>query len=320
MLWAVADRGYLPACEPHKTLPINDYKNTQLVFTLENLGHNLPHYLAERRWREEVVYELRQSAPLYAHNAIDTLGQQPEIERVYLLLSLFANAYVYALHEKPLLRVPKEVSVPISRAAFLCGRQPLINYTSYVLYNWSAEGVINTLTGTETESNIIQVFIETETDFAQVLNRCDVDSLNEFLERTVRRFGELRGKMKSEEFNLLGDLYGDFTNVFYEGWQQKPISYVCNVFAQATFMSALYRLTDTLNKDPLLQTQELATNIYRPATHNNHLASLKPLPVGSRSISLFRELHHEMFMIRCADAWQVPRMKALGSCKTRLGV
>jgi hypothetical protein len=330
MLWTVADRGFLPDCQPLTTLPIGNYKNTQLVYTLENLVHNLPHYLSSRRWREEMIYELRQSAPLYGHNAIDALGSHAEYERVLLLFGMFANAYVFALHETPLKRVPKEVSIPLAKAAHLCQRQPLINYTSYVLYNWQRSGedveIINTFTDTGTEKSIIKAFVESEFDFSEFLKRPSVETLSSTLQKILDRFRKLRWETSVEEFNLLSGLYQDFKEVLYEGWQHKPITYECNPFAQAAFLSATYRLLG-VDKDALLHQAEDAIRIYRHSGHNNYILSMQPMNVVNiagykECLNLLADIHNEMFMVCGAEPWKAVRTVALKNCVIRrhLGV
>jgi indoleamine 2,3-dioxygenase len=134
MIWDNARySGFLPFSDPLKRLPVITGHDGDYFFCLEFLASNLPTFLEERKWREEAVSVLRSFHPVYTIK-----DKQPEdfLERMMLLYSYFASAYVYANYEAPANRLPKEISGPLTYLANRVNRQPILSYASYCLYNW----------------------------------------------------------------------------------------------------------------------------------------------------------------------------------------
>lgn len=105
---------------------------------VEGIGRNIPSLLNERRVRECLasmpVYDfvLDQKADRYYGNKI-TLAQA---ERLKLLYSYFASAYVWATHESPANRIPRSVAKPLVKLSAMVGRPPILSYADYCLNNW----------------------------------------------------------------------------------------------------------------------------------------------------------------------------------------
>ncbi len=338
MLWNVESRGFLPALDPINTLPISDFKNTQLIYTLENLSTNMPSFLLERRGREEMVCMLRDLFSVYGHFVIDSMGGESEVERAFFLYQFFANAYMNAPLENVHDRVPKEISIPIARAAHLCHRQPILNYTSYVLYNWRKKkqdgpiaanniDAITTFTDTEIERLMIASFVEMEADAAEIIKarQTTLDNflavVKEVLDKAVSRLNKIKTKVRDEDIQAhrtLHNLYRPFKNVLYEGWKHERTSYDCNVFCQSPLFSLLYRTLGIRLKDLLLQQAEHDICFYRPPAHNSFLGSVPSVreraekedlhEIYDECLSLFVEMHKEMLM---ASEWKTPRINEL---------
>lgn len=307
MLWTVEERGFLPSCDPLIQIPIYNYKNTQLIFALENLAHMMPCFLAERRWREEVIYELRQIASKFGPTITDKLAGSAELERAFLLFSMFANAYCFSYGDTPMQRLPKEIAVPLNRAAKACGRREILDYTAYVLYNWQqcdgkTEALV-TFTDTHSEKELIKAFVAQEFDLAKMISdRMDspVDYIGKWkttLENAVARFRKVRTEMKIKEFDPLGEYYSSYNE------EQE-----CNPFAQSPMFSVLHRAFSAVDKDPLLQQSENDICNCRPLDHNQFIANIKPIAslvvdqatqaAYNECLQLFIILHRDMFMIK----------------------
>jgi indoleamine 2,3-dioxygenase len=135
MTWNINDRGFLPPQDPIETIVTQNPNYASLEATLENLSVTLPSLVEERRVREELVAQLRNVAGKYdelwaIHNG------DAWAERVMLLYSYFASAYLYAKHENPATRIPKEIAIPLNSIAKRVGRPPILSYASYCLTNW----------------------------------------------------------------------------------------------------------------------------------------------------------------------------------------
>lgn len=126
--------GFLPSKDPLQVLPVGDY-----YFVLEFLGKNLPLYLEQRKWREEVVSVLRSYHPFYPN--VTDKDYYAINERMMLLYSYFASAYVYANYETPAARLPKEIAQPLMHLSLTLKRPPILSYASYCLYNWRRKSI-----------------------------------------------------------------------------------------------------------------------------------------------------------------------------------
>ncbi len=113
-------RGFLPPVDPLTRLPAG-YE------AWDELAGRIPALLSERRFRSAV-----RDLP-----TLDATGLAPGAEqaRAMLLLSVFANAYVWEPHP-PALRLPRVLAVPLTRLADLLGRPPIVAHASMVLANW----------------------------------------------------------------------------------------------------------------------------------------------------------------------------------------
>lgn len=116
-------RGFLPTSDPLDRLPA--------TFTAwEDLVARLPALMAVGRAREEVS----RLAPIVAETLLDDRQRW----RAYLLLSLIANAYVMdGAHAKEPLTVPRVVAVPLCQVAGALRMPPVLTYSALVLHNWA---------------------------------------------------------------------------------------------------------------------------------------------------------------------------------------
>lgn len=112
--------GFVPSAPPLQRLP-HDYA------TWDALVPELSTLLRSRRVR----HALRTLPDL----DVRALQTQPERERALLLLSVFANAWVWGGHE-PDLRLPASVARPLCAVADSLGRPPITHYASMSMNNW----------------------------------------------------------------------------------------------------------------------------------------------------------------------------------------
>jgi indoleamine 2,3-dioxygenase len=112
--------GFLPAQPPLARLP-------EAFAPWERLVPNLSALIRSRRIRTVL-----QALPLIE---VSTLRSRSEHERALLLLSVFANSYVWG-GEQPELRIPRAVAVPLCAVASVLDRPPITHYASMALNNW----------------------------------------------------------------------------------------------------------------------------------------------------------------------------------------
>jgi indoleamine 2,3-dioxygenase len=135
MMWDITDRGFLGIQDPLRNLTAQNEKYVPLVARLENISCMLGTWIEQRRLREELVSNLRDVSHLLDEDFLDTLDEF-SAERVMLLFSYMASAYVYARYELPATRIPCEIAIPLVKIAEKVGRKPILSYASYCLTNW----------------------------------------------------------------------------------------------------------------------------------------------------------------------------------------
>jgi hypothetical protein len=242
-----ADRGFLPSDDPLISLPITDYKQTELIYTWENLAQIIPHYLKENCLREELICALRKADRSYYHGFIDDLNSHRAFERVFALLSYFATAYVNSPEGQKKKKLPKEIAIPFSRVAHLVSRKPVLDYSSYVLYNWrkinpSVHAIVGnveplfTFTDTEEEKLLITTLVEMECLGERITTRL-LYKLNR-INRALWKCHPIRNHLEAVYFQ-------DFENVFYEGWLPDKQSFSCKVINQSPCAANLSKYLDT---------------------------------------------------------------------------
>jgi hypothetical protein len=244
-----ADRGFLPSDDPLISLPITDYKQTELIYTWENLAQIIPHYLKEDCLREELVCALRKADRSYYHGFIDDMSSHRAFERVFLLLAYFATSYINSPEGHRKKKLPKEISIPFSRVAHLVSRKPVLDYSAYVLYNWrkinpSSPAIIGnveplvTFTDTKEEKLLITTLVEMEYLGSRITTRLLCDKLN--------RVNSALVKCHTIRKHLEDVFFHDFEDVFYEGWLPDKQSFSCGVIHQSPFATYLRKYLDTM--------------------------------------------------------------------------
>jgi len=246
----MAGRGFLPVDDPLISLPIANYKQTELIYTWENLAHIIPHYLKESCLREELIFALRKVDHSYYHGFIDDLNSPKAFERLFLLFSYFATAYVNSPEGNRKKKLPKEISIPFGRVAHLVSRKPVLDYTAYILYNWrkinpSSSVIIGnvepliTFTDTEEEKLLITTLVEME--YLGGSSRLFWDRLNH-INKALAKCCSIRTYIETVFFQ-------DFENILYEGLSQEKQSFSCGIIYQSPFAAYLRKYLDIVPQD-----------------------------------------------------------------------
>jgi hypothetical protein len=256
MEWTV-DRGFLPINDPLISLPIADYKQTELIFTWENLAQIIPHYLRDNCLREELIFALRKANCSYCHGFVDSFITSEAYERVFLLHAYFAATYVNSPEGSKKTKLPKEISLPFSRVAHLVSRRPILDYTSFVLYNWkritsspiiigNVEPLI-TFTDTDGEKRFISALIEME----YMGGRCFHNANSFFICDRLKRINKLLQGCDREFIKrcIVDVFFQDFNNLLYEGWLQEKQSFKCEGFSKSPFLVYLAKYLDNPSEE-----------------------------------------------------------------------
>jgi indoleamine 2,3-dioxygenase len=114
--------------------PLERLQRFWLFEVLEKTAEELPTLMEERRVREELVYRLR--TDVGAGYRVMGDYSEAELERLMMLLSYFASAYVHATGETTASRIPDCIAKPLVEVAQRLERPPILSYASYCLHNW----------------------------------------------------------------------------------------------------------------------------------------------------------------------------------------
>lgn len=125
MRWTLLDRGFLPTPDPLTSL------GDGRVAAAEELGRRLPELVASRKFREEAPRALVGFTVPEEYSAGGA-----EAERLFLLFSYFASAYVHLPGAEEARSIPTEIAGPMVKLAGVVGRPPILAYASYCLHNW----------------------------------------------------------------------------------------------------------------------------------------------------------------------------------------
>ena len=121
------ERGFLPTPDPVTRLEGATFE------PIEQLAAELPALVYARRFRDTAPDRLREPIDCSAL-AEDVAG--PRTERLFMLYSYFASAYVHSPSLPPVSLLPREIAVPLVHLGERCGRPPILAYGSYCLHNW----------------------------------------------------------------------------------------------------------------------------------------------------------------------------------------
>lgn len=112
--------GFVPAVEPLRRLP-------QVFDAWEEIIPDMSALIRAQRLRPRLG-----QLPLLD---ISILSEERKQERAMLILTIFANGWVWSGRE-PSLRIPSQIAVPLCALAKTLDRPPIVHYASMLLNNW----------------------------------------------------------------------------------------------------------------------------------------------------------------------------------------
>ncbi len=127
------DRGFLVNPDPLRHLSAVDTPlQRSTVDMIEGIAAQIPALMENGQIRATL-----ENLPVFDLPTSDLLvGDFRIVERLMMLYSFFASAYVYFTPETPEHRIPSGVAVPLHRLSKMVERPPILSYSGYVLNNW----------------------------------------------------------------------------------------------------------------------------------------------------------------------------------------
>jgi indoleamine 2,3-dioxygenase len=296
MNWQLGDCGFLPSPDPLIRLDNAGLEGT------EQLAADLPALVYSRRFRDAAPERLGRPIDL---RTLDEPTAGPRSERLFMLYSYFASAYIHAPGLPPIRQLPRAIAVPLVELAAKCGRPPILSYASYCLHNWQrvdpsgpiALGNLRLLQnfsppgdGKEDEDWFILVHVDIEAragaalralaDSERALADQDVvalqrlltvvlDSLTE-MNRTMNRMPE--GCRPEVYFLKVRPYIFGFENVVYDGcFGGAPQSFRGETGAQSSIVPALLAALGVRHRNSLLTTHLDDMRNYMPPAHRQFI-------------------------------------------------
>ncbi len=302
--WRVSpDRGFLIAPDPIPNLTevpdLDGVLPTQILADIEGVAADMPSLLQSGRMQQALerlpVLDLSKAARV-ARNSKPQAQDKPGslkglktgtqeamleisnstleyrvIERLWVLYTYFASAYVFANPDEPGRCITKSVAVPLHRLAQMVERPPIFSYATHVLNNWrrvDPDGPIalenlealQLFLGLPDERWFGLVHVEVEARAAGALQGIQdaiqaaadddaagllhaLEAIGEGIGAMLKAFGRMTEGCDPDVFHLRvrPNLFG-FENVVYEGvaeYEGKPQSFGGGSGAQSSVIPAL---------------------------------------------------------------------------------
>lgn len=130
-MWDLKERGFLPTKDPIEYCITKNADLASLILVLENLSSTLPDLMQNNTARKEILLKLG-IADDFNYEMI--MEKRPDVERFMLIYSYLAHAYLFS--DPCENKIPKQIAVPLVELSKALGRDPILSYPSYCLYNF----------------------------------------------------------------------------------------------------------------------------------------------------------------------------------------
>ena len=296
MRWNLQESGFLPNHDPVTHLSNSAFRD------VERLGADLPRLVHDKTFRDDSFNYL---APSIEWDSALALMEDPEIERLFVLFSYFASAYVHAPGLLPVNRLPSYLAVPLVKISKKLDRLPILSYASYCLHNWRrldaakliALGNIELLQnfslagdGKKDEDWFILVHVDIEAragaalcavhSAPAVLARNDPAEMIALLEATAASLNAMNKTMARMPDGCSPEVYFrkvrpyifGFENLIYEGcFEDKPQNYRGETGAQSSIVPTMLAALGIRHKDSLLTQHLEDMRQYMPKPHREFI-------------------------------------------------
>ena len=290
--------GFLPGRPPATSF----HRHGDLA-ALDELGRDLPSLLHDRGFREFMDHV---AIPPWKVDA-PTAEDLPELHLYYLRLGFLASGYVNQVGEPRANVLPRNIAMPLARAAKQLGRPPILSYDGYALYNWKrfdpagpiALGNIDTIQNfvhLYDEHWFILVHVEIEAIAADIFRAIEqlpaaiaardggrVTQLLGEIGKSVWRQVEVLRRIPERMdpalyFKTFRPYIRFFENVVYEGVDGKPMDYRGETGAQSSIVPALVALMKIPHRQSVLTDHLTDMQRFMPREHRESIGEVRAMP------------------------------------------
>jgi indoleamine 2,3-dioxygenase len=292
-----AERGFLP-----KRDPLTAFPSGSSYAVLDEIGRDLPSLLYDNDFR---AYARGLDIPIWQEPV--TKENLSQLRLYYVRVGFLASAYVNQVGEEPAKVLPRNIAVPLVKAAMLLNRPPILSYDGYALYNWKRfrkDGPIQ-LGNIDTIQNFVHMYdehwfilvhVEIESLAADILKaiaaikrklvknaRADLNMELWGIEAIVRRQVETLKRIpehmdSSLYYKTFRPYIRFFENVTYEGVDYAPIQFRGETGAQSSIMPTLIAFMKIPHRRSVLTDHLADMRNYMPVRHRALIEEVEKMP------------------------------------------
>lgn len=285
-----SNRGFLPTIDPI-------IKLSDKFSEWDKLGKEMSSLLTNGDFRKAVL-----DLP---DLDISTIEDGPELERAMLLLSMFANAFVWC-GDKPKKIIPSSIAIPLHKIAARSGRPPITSHASIVLNNWkridtqksleleNLKTIQNFLGGIDEDwffltavaieyagakalfASLIALEAASKRNYEEVYHNLDKVVLS--MEKSVSILQRIPEKCAPEVFyfKIRPFLSGwPDKGVIYEGVSDDPMKFIGGSAAQSSLLQSIDLILGVSHNHPDSSPFLLEMRNYMPRKHRNFIKYLQ---------------------------------------------
>ncbi|MSQ96406.1 MAG: hypothetical protein EXR98_17890 [Gemmataceae bacterium] len=311
MQWQLHETGFLPTHDPITRL------TDPVLANVERLGADLPQLVHDREFRTRCSEYLK--VPIDWPALLVTTAEA-EIERMFMLFSYFASAYVHSPGLPPTDRLPACLAVPLVQLARRIDRPPILSYASYCLHNWRRIDPAGPISlgnlallqnfslaqdGKEDEDWFILVHVDIEARAAAALNavhsapiiiaKSDVVAMTVLLEQTAASLQLMNQSMNRMPEGCSAEVYFrkvrpyifGFNNIVYVGcFNDVSQTYRGETGAQSSIVPTMLMALGIRHKNSLLTQHLEDMQTYMPTPHREFIrgaASMRDFVLANKN-------------------------------------
>ena len=285
--------GFLPSPDPLRQLPAP-------FADWDEVGADLPALLLAGTARVRLA--------ALPHADVAQLQDGLQLERAMLLLSTFANAYVWGEPE-PAQRIPSALAVPLWQITERLGRKPIISHASNALHNWRRLdscagitldnlGILQPFLGSSDEAWFVLVTVAVEACGAAALQHLvraqtavmqnDIATLGDALSHIASVIGRMSATLNRMYekcdphifFTRIRPFLASWPapGVVYEGVSETPVVFAGGSAGQSSLVQALDAALSVRHTDPRSSPFLLEMRGYMPPPHRKFVEVLEAGP------------------------------------------
>lgn len=302
--WDISpERGFLANPDPlpslNRAAELEQYLTRDDAAVVEQVAAELRALIDSRSFRKRI-----KGLPVLKFDSLELSDCNDNVlERLILLYSYYANAYVFEDPDAPADHLPVQIARPLHFLTKLVDRHPILSYPSYILYNWrrlDPDGpltvenlaLLQEMQGGADESWFVLIHVEIEAIAAAILRGIRqgveakrhgddenlVSALGRITDgirgmtRTLRRMPE--GCDPHTYYHRVRPYIDGFDNVVLEGvaeYAMKPQSFRGQAAAQSSIVPSVVEFLGIMHETSGLTQHLKVMREYMPVSHRRFI-------------------------------------------------